>query len=127
MFLRIWQDTKDDDIDSRLGLHALYRLIGEQIVELGKQREATGETLAPPRKKPGRPNGSKNKPKEAAAPSAEPAPPSTGNEVDTEASAEKLKTDVAAAEAIEPEATPAPDDGSIPEYLRRAPEAGAAL
>jgi hypothetical protein len=44
-----------------------------------------------------------------------------------EASAEKRKTDAAAAEAIETEATPAPDDGSIPEYLRRAPEAGAAL
>ena len=46
--------------------------------------------------------------------SSEPAP--TGNDVDTEATAEKRKASAAAAE---PEATP--DDGSIPEFLRRDP------
>jgi hypothetical protein len=118
MFLRIEQDIKDQAIDQWLGLHALSRLIHEQIVELGKEREATGETLAPPRNKTGRPKGAKNKPKE---PSGEPAPQSSGNDVDTEASAEKRKADAAAAEGV------APDEGGIPAYLRRAPEAGAAL
>ena len=115
MFLRVEQDIKEEDIDLWLALHALYRRIGDQIGDLGKQRAAA---LAPPptepepAKKRGRPPGSKNKPKEAAPP--RPAP--TGNDVDTEATAEARK---AAAAAAEPEATP--DDGSIPGFLRRDP------
>ena len=38
MLLRIEQDIKEEDIDPWLGLHALYRRIGDQIGELGKQR-----------------------------------------------------------------------------------------
>ena len=45
MLLRIEQDIKEEDIDLWLGLHALYRRIGDQIGELGRQREAA---LAPP-------------------------------------------------------------------------------
>jgi hypothetical protein len=82
--------------------------------------EESSATAAPPEKKPrGRPPGSKNKPK-ALEPAPTPAQAPAGNDVDTGATAEARK---AAAEA----AGPAPDDGSIPEYLRRAHEAGAAL
>jgi hypothetical protein len=91
---------------------------GESAEQSGPAIESSPEP-APARN---RPRGSKNKPKEAAAPTPEPA--RAGNDVDTDATAEKRKADAAAAEAAGPE--PAPDDGSIPGFLRRAPEAGAA-
>jgi hypothetical protein len=66
MFLRVEQDIKEEDIDLWLGLHALYRRIGDQIGDLGKQRAAalTPPTEPEPAKKRGRPPGPKNKPKE---------------------------------------------------------------
>ena len=66
MLLRIEQDIKEEDIDLWLGLHALYRRIGDQIGDLGKQRAAalTPPTEPEPAKKRGRPPGPKNKPKE---------------------------------------------------------------
>ena len=88
----------------------------------GVERSAAAIESSPepaPAKKRGRPPGSKNKPKEAPAPEPEesPKPAPTGNDVDTEATAEKRKAAAAAAEA----ALVAPDDGSIPEFLRRDP------
>jgi hypothetical protein len=88
----------------------------------GVERSAAAIESSPepaPAKKRGRPPGSKNKPKEAPAPEPEesPKPAPTGNDVDTEATAEKRKAAAAAAEA----ALVAPDDGSIPGFLRRDP------
>jgi hypothetical protein len=80
-----------------------------------------------PAKKRGRPKGSKNKRKDAAAPepaptqeSPQPPPATTGNTIDLEQSAEKMK---AAHEAADAESVaPAPEgDLTIPTFLRRDP------
>jgi hypothetical protein len=115
-------------------LDLLRELILQKLTFAFKGGEST-EQSAPaiesspepaPARRPGRPWGSKNKPKEAAAPTPEPA--RTGNDVDTDATAEARKAAAAAAEAAgpEPPSESTPDDGSIPGFLRRAPEAGAA-
>ena len=113
MLLRIEQDIKEEDIDLWLGLHALYRRIGDQIGELGRQREAALAPPTEPAKKRGRLPGSKNKPKEAEpAPEESPKPAPTGNAADVDDSASAMKAKMAALDG---------DDGSIPGFLRRDP------
>ena len=122
MLLRIEADCKEEDVDRELGFRELsYRLaraLGFKVQWIPWSEEQIAATEAPSAKKRGRPPGSKSKPREAGPASeetSEPAP--TGNDVDTEATAEKRKASAAAAEA----ALVAPDDGSIPEFLRRDP------
>jgi hypothetical protein len=113
MFLRVEQDIKEEDIDLWLGLHALYRRMGDQIGELGRQRAAALAPPTEPAKKRGRLSGSKNKPKEAEpAPEESPKPAPTGNAADVDDSASAMKAKMAALDG---------DDGSIPGFLRRDP------
>ena len=113
MLLRIEQDIKEEDIDLWLGLHALYRRIGDQIGELGRQRAAALAPPTEPAKKRGRLSGSKNKPKEAEpAPEELPKPAPTGNAADVDDSASAMKAKMAALDG---------DDCSIPGFLRRDP------
>jgi hypothetical protein len=105
------EDSPEDSAGARKTLYA-------------RAEEEESAPVPSPEKKPrGRPPGSKNRPKASDTPTPEPA--RARNDADTNATAEARKAAAAAAEAAGPE--PAPDDGSIPEYLRRAPEVGAAL
>jgi hypothetical protein len=113
MLLRIEQDIKEEDIDLWLGLHALYRRMGDQIGELGRQRAAALPPPTEPAKKRGRLSGSKNNPKEAEpAPEESPKPAPTGNAADVDDSASAMKAKMAALDG---------DDASIPGFLRRDP------
>ena len=80
------------------------------LTEAQKANVIEGDAPAQEKKKPGRPKGSKNKPKQtgSAPPSGVPEPPQTGNDVDVDDSADARKAKMAELEdsAAEPPATP---------------------
>jgi hypothetical protein len=106
-------------IDLQLARAALIHMLTEAQKANVIEGEAAVEE-SPPAKKRGRPPGSKNKPKETAEESPEPAPATTRNEVDPEQSAAAMR---AAHEAAE-ESPLVPDNLDIPPYLRRDQQSG---
>ena len=91
-------------------------LSAEESADARKALYSASEEAPAEPKKRGRPPGSKNKPKETAEESPEPAPATTGNEVDPEQSAATMRA--------AHESPLVPDNLDIPPYLRRNQQSG---